>query len=193
MIIEFGLVDSNSKKLRGGIKMRKPYEKMLLSLLLSALVFSMILVPGTNANANEDNVHVLRESEISLYGPNPPGSGASTHDLSESPYNYQVAEVGYRVFTDKWLTGVSSMKVTVNDWKLIEQYAGTSDEVTISVCKSGFFGATCESKKITGLVEGSGDDVTFTNLSSSTKYYVRFEVPTNGNKYKFKGTISQAN
>lgn len=110
---------------------------------------------------------------------------------SVSDYNYQVLDVGYRVFTDKWLTGVSSMKVTVENWEILEEYAGTNDEVTISVCKHGFWGDTCDSQTITGLSEGDSDYVTFSGLDSSTKYYVRFEVPTNGNRYKFNGTISE--
>lgn len=172
--------------------MRKSYRKILLSLSMFVLVFSIVIVPGASANSNESDIHVLKESEFSTYGANPPGSGASTHNLSVSPYNYQVEQVGYRVFTDKWLTGVSSMKVTVENWELIEQYGGTSDKLTISVCQNGFWGDTCDSKTITGLNEGGSDYVTFNNLSSSTEYYVRFEVPTNGNKYKFNGKISES-
>jgi len=172
--------------------MREFYRKTMMLLLMFVLAFSVATVSGVSANSDESHIHVLKEPDFSTYGANPPGSNASTHDLSISNYNYQVRSVGYRVFTDKWLTGASSMKVTVENWELIEEYGGTNDKITISVCQSGFWGDTCTSKVITGLRKGGSDYVTFSNLDSSTKYYVRFEVPTNSNRYKFNGTISKS-
>lgn len=125
-------------------------------------------------------------SEIEPQGANPPSGFADTHDLSVSDYNYQVTNIGYRVYTSKWLTGVSSIKISVSNWKLLEEYHGaTKDQLTLRVYNSSK--KLVDSKTIT-IYSGSGS-ATFSGLSSTSKYYVCFEVPTNSNRYSFDGSI----
>jgi len=129
------------------------------------------------------------EALIVPYGASKPKSSASTHDLSISNYEYQVHEVGAAVYTDKWLTGVDSIKISVENWTILA-YSNTSQcySLTVSVYDSSdklvaSKGITIDSRSLTG-------SATLTGLTSSSKYYVRFSVSTNGNKYKFNGTIA---
>jgi hypothetical protein len=78
------------------------------------------------------------------------------------------------------------MDVLVDNWTILESYGGTSNIVTVRVFNSSKKEVT--SKKIT-ISHGYGT-ATFTGLTSSAKYYVCFEVPTNSNRYSFDGNIS---
>lgn len=160
------------------------------------LVASMALVLATGGSAYASgDYHELSitppnlESSnggITIFGANPPSSGASSHDVSVSDYNYQISKIGYRVYTDKWLTGTTSLKVTVDNWKLVEDYGGTSNSLTIAVHKSS--GGIVASKTI------NTNEVlraSFTDLTKSSNYYVSFSVPNNGNTYSFNGSISK--
>lgn len=125
---------------------------------------------------------------ITPFGESAPGSSASTHNLSVSSYNYQVTEIGYRVYTDKWFTGASSLKVTVTNWNKISGSAN-SNKLTIAVVNSS--GSVVASKTIDSVSVAASH--TFTGLSSTSKYYVYFQVPTNNNIFSFNGVISKAN
>lgn len=116
--------------------MRK--KKGIVSLMLS-LVLCLSMCMQVSA---KEEVYTLSPtppaiSEIEPQGANPPSGFADTHDLSVSDYNYQVTNIGYRVYTSKWLTGVSSIKISVSNWKLLEEYHGaTKDQLTLRVYNS---------------------------------------------------------
>ncbi len=163
--------------------------KKLLSVALSVI---MVLGMGTStlAAGDIDILTPIPPSPIGVgvqpYGANPPSSGADVHNLSISKYNYQVEDVGYRVYTSKWLTGASSIYVLVDNWTILKEYGGTNNKVTIRVFNSSKQEVT--SKEIT-IFNGYGS-ATLRGLSSTGKYYVCFEVPTNSNRYSFNGHIS---
>ena len=115
-----------------------------------------------------------------------PGSNASVHDLSVSSYNYQLADFGYQLFTDKWLTSDSGeISVSLVNFKTIEEYGGTKNKITFKLCDSS--GVLVSSEKT---VSGGSASVTWINIKPDKKYYVCFEVPTNGNRYSGNGSIS---
>lgn len=145
--------------------------------------------------ASSNEINTLSETppsnhsvdEIVPFGKNPPKWNASTHNLSVSPYNYQALDIGARLFTDKWITGATSIQVTVENWKHKEGYAPLNNQLTVQVYdESG--------KKIDGRIIIIGSTPHYANLSglsSNKKYYVLFEVPTNGNRYSFNGSIKK--
>ncbi|MFB5267342.1 hypothetical protein ACE41H_11185 [Paenibacillus enshidis] len=167
----------------------KKTNKIASSLLAGSMAF--ILTAGGSAFASDD-VHVLPTTPpaassdgITIFGQDPPKSSASTHNLSISDYNYQVEKVGYEVFTDKWLTGVSSMTVRVDNWQVIKDVA---DGYNLSIVVHNSSGNVVTYKTIDPRKIGVAK---FTGLSASNKYYVSFAVPNNGNLYKFNGSISK--
>ncbi|MGG4144338.1 hypothetical protein ABEW34_14530 [Paenibacillus algorifonticola] len=126
-------------------------------------------------------------SAITIFGVDPPSNDASVHDLSLNSYNYQVDYVGVEVFTAKWLKGKSTINVSVQDFKLTNGNADPTGYLYVNVCTGG--PSTCTSKKITVNQYGTGS-TSFSGLSTTTKYFVRFVVPNNGDKRTFYGTIS---
>jgi hypothetical protein len=70
-----------------------------------------------------------------------------------------------------------------------EFYGGTSNQLTVSVMNSS--GSVVTSKTITFASGYNSANISLSGLSSTTNYYVKFSVPTNGNKYSFDGTISK--
>ena len=167
--------------------MRK--KKGIVSLMLS-LVLCLAMCMSVSA---KEEVYTLSPtppaiSGVETRGANPPANSADTHDLSVSEYNYQVTKIGYQVFTSKWLTGADSIKISVSNWDTIDEHPGaTKNELTLKVYNSSK--KLVESKTIT-ISSGSGS-ATFKDLTSSSKYYICFEVPTNSNTYSFNGTISK--
>lgn len=164
-------------------------KKNIVSFMLSLILCFSMSIPVSA----KENVYILSQdspstSEIETRGANPPSSRADTHDLSISDYNYQVSDIGYKVFTSKFLTGVTSLKITVTDWKLTQSYTGAkNNELTLNIYDSKKNLIT--SKTIT-ISENKGS-ATFTGLSATSKYYICFEVPTNSNRYSFSGVISK--
>ncbi|MCH5263259.1 MAG: hypothetical protein J1F42_10125 [Lachnospiraceae bacterium] len=169
--------------------MRK--KKGLVSLMLS-LVLCMAMCMPVSASEGVDTLSPTppaAASEVEPRGANPPSSSADTHDLSVSSYSYQVTDMGYQVFTSKWITGASSIKITVSDWELLKEYTGAKkNELTLKVYNSSKKLVTSE----TITISDQSGSATLSGLTSTSKYYVCFEVPTNGNRYSFNGTISKA-
>lgn len=167
--------------------------KKVRSLLSMLIALAMIFTTGITCLAKDD-VHTLittppstqSSGGITTQGSSAPGSKASTHDLTVNNYNYQVQEVGAQVYTDKWLTGATSIKVTVNNWTKTTNGGSTLNRLTIYVINSK--GKVISSQQIDPTTTNS---VTLTGLTASAKYYVKFAVPTNGNKFSFDGTISK--
>ena len=104
-------------------------------------------------------------------------------DLSEDSYDFNVTSIGYRVYTNYWFTGTDTITVCVENWSKLSGSAPTN-ELTVELYSSGGLVGT-----YTMDMDYGSDAVDFTNLSSSMKYYVLFEVPTNGNRYAFDGYI----
>ena len=81
--------------------------------------------------------------------------------------------------------GILSCKVI---WELLREYPGaTNDQLTLIVYDS-------KDKKVTSKTITIDDTVgkaTLSGLKSGSKYYVCFEVPTNGNRYSYNGSISK--
>ena len=117
------------------------YKKRIVIFILT---FVLCMIMGVSVFAGEKN-NVLSSnppSELTVInnikkGKNPPAKKADTHDLSVSNYNYQVSDMGYRVYTSKWLKGASSIKISVSNWKLIDSYKGaTNNKLTVRVYNS---------------------------------------------------------
>lgn len=122
---------------------------------------------------------------FSTNGMNPPNSDSSSHNLSVSPYNYQVHQVGAQIYTDKILYGKTSMKVLVSNYEII---SGTGPKSNLYVYLYKANGTFVDKYSL-----GSGytSSYTFTGLDKNTKYFVGWSVTNAGNnKYAFDGTIS---
>lgn len=69
---------------------------------------------------------------------------------------------------------------------------GPGDRITINVCTGGIFSDNgVDSKTLTDMTGGITKQVTFSGLSSSEEYFIRFDVSNNSATYSFKGTISK--
>lgn len=164
-------------------------KKGIISLMLS-LVLCIAMCMQVSAS---EEVYTLSPtpptaSGIEARGKNPPSGSAGTHNLSDSSYSYEVTDMGARVYTNKWITGASSIKISVADWKLIEEYHGaTNDQLTLEVYDSNK--KLVDSETIT--ISKESASATFTGLTSTAKYYIGFRVPLNSNRYSFNGTISK--
>lgn len=112
-------------------------------------------------------------------------------DLRQNNYGYDVTNIGYRVYTNKWITGSSSIKISVADWKLIEEYHGAEKStLTIAVYDTSDRVVAKNTMKVTWSHDGTASgSMTLSGLNANLKYYVLFEVPTNSNRYSFNGTI----
>lgn len=165
---------------------------------LSIVLGVCLLIPSTTVFASEvedkesvgvesqvEDIHYLTEDLTR--GSKKPGANASVHNLSKSNYNYQLTDFGYRLYTDKWLTSSSGkISVSLSNFKTIEEHPGaTKNQITFRLYDSS--GLISSSKKT---VYGGSASTTFSNVKSGKKYYVAFEVPTNGNRYSGKGYIS---
>lgn len=131
-----------------------------------------------------EDVHYLTEDLTR--GSKKPGVNASVHDLSISNYNYQLTNFGYRLFTDKWLTSESGqISVSLSNFQTLEDYGGTNNKITFKLCDSSGVLVTSERT-----VSNGSASVTWINIKADKKYYVCFEVLTNGNRYSGYGYIS---
>ncbi|CAK7010887.1 hypothetical protein [Tissierella sp.] len=70
------------------------------------------------------------------YGASVPGKNADVHDLSSAKYKYDIDSVGYRVYTNKWLTGSTSIYISVGGWELIEYKGGIGNKLTLRIFDS---------------------------------------------------------
>jgi hypothetical protein len=166
-------------------------RKILKSIITLTIILSIFGASAIGVCA-EEAVHTLQDTpptlQLETRGKNPPSSSASTHNLTVSSYNYQVLDVGAQVFTDKWLTGVTKIKVSVENWELLESYYGaTNNKLTINVYDTNENYVTGQ----TITISNSVGSTTLSGLNSGSKYFIRFSVPLNENRYKFNGTISK--
>ncbi|MDA1771365.1 hypothetical protein PDJ95_08160 [Bacillus cereus] len=165
-------------------------KKKILAL-TAPLLLATTLATEASASTESFNVSttppVLVENDLTqnnvMYGAYPPGKNNSVHNIGISGYAYQVEKVGYRLFTDKWIKGKSTVKVSIRNWRVFDDYGG-SKALTVRIYNSS--GKAVGSKTLSS---PNGEVVTFSGLSSSQNYYVGFEVGRNGNKYSFNGSI----
>ena len=158
----------------------------------------MILGCNLVSFASEENTSDLPTvhdhlEETLVKGSKKPSSNAGTVNLTQNSYEYDVTNIGYRVYTNKWITGASTIKISVGDWKLIEEYIGAEkSKLTISVYDSNDMVVAKNTMTITWGQDGTGyGNMTLNGLNEGLKYYVLFEVPTNSNRYSFNGTIKK--
>ncbi|CAM3298773.1 hypothetical protein FITA111629_15165 [Filibacter tadaridae] len=164
-------------------------KKISSILFLTVLLFSsLIFSPQVEASSVNQLVPTapIDSEEYVPYGAKPPGSSASTHNISISRYNYQVARVGAQVYTDKFINGKTRMSIYVNNWKVLDDLGGSNNEMTIVLNNSSH--KTIASYTVT--IKNGSASAHFVGLNASTKYYITFVVPTNGNKYSFNGYIN---
>lgn len=168
--------------------------RKIVSILLTA---AMILGCNSVSFAAEENrtdlpiIHDRLEESL-IRGADRPSSSAETVDLSQNSYSYEVTDMGYRVYTNKWLTGAEKIHISVSNWTLLDDYGGEDSELTIAVYDSGNQVAAKNTIEITWSHEGTGyGGVDFAGLNANERYYVLFEVPTNSNRYSFDGLISK--
>ena len=172
----------------------KKLKKIVCILLAAAMILGCNLVSfASEVDVSElPTIHDhLVESLVK--GASKPSSSAGTVDLRQANYGYDVTSIGYRVYTNKWSTGADSIYVSVADWTLIEQYHGAEDsELTVAVYDSSDNVVAKNTIEIEWAHDGTGyGSLTLSGLNENGRYYVLFEVPTNGNRYSFNGIISR--
>ena len=155
------------------------------------MTLNMSLAAFTN------EIHTLSErpsisSEIEPHGTKPPVYN-SVHDLLKSNYNYNVESMGAVLYKYKRFKNVSNIYVDVNDFSHVcgasTLPANYKTKLTITLYNSSK--KEVGSKSITFTVsKDTYGDVSFINLDTYEEYYIKFSVPTSGNKWAFYGTVS---
>lgn len=164
-------------------------KKIASILFFAVLLFSFsIFSPQVEASSVNQLISTapMDSEEYVPYGASKPGSSASTHNISISPYNYQVARVGAQVYTDKFLSGKTYMSIYVNNWKILKDLGGSKNQMTIYLRNSKHK----EIARYPLTIKNGSASAHFVGLNASTKYYIEFSVPTNGNQYSFNGYIN---
>jgi hypothetical protein len=125
---------------------------------------------------------IIRERRL-LQGSKAP-TGTSFVDLANNDYSYYVEKIGYEVFTNSKLSGVTSMKVLVTYFNVLETNKYPKSDLTVTLYSD-------DGKSVGSFVVkyGKTGDKTFTGLNKSKKYYVKFGVPTNSQTYEIKGKV----
>ena len=140
--------------------------KLLLSMIL---VLSMCFIISTSCFA----------------AASPPSGTAPICDLSKGAYNYQVNSIGYRVYTDSWLTGESSYNISVYGWTCIVPN-GPPNYNSLTIYVYNTLGTIVSA---TTIDPTKTSVATLTGMSAGNHYYVCFQVPTNNNIWSFNGSI----
>lgn len=98
-------------------------KKVLCILLTAAMVLGCGLITYA-AKGDDPELPMIHDHlvETLVKGSSKPSASAGTVNLTQNNYSYDVTNIGYRVYTNKWITGASSINISVTDWKLIEEY-----------------------------------------------------------------------
>lgn len=136
---------------------------------------------------NPPRTIAISPGTITPYGEDAPGSSASTHDLSISDYNYQVFEVGYKIFTDKFLKGSATINVSIENFTKIQ--GSLEATKTVRVTLYGASGTIAGTRDVAINDGGGYGDCSFA-VYPQNKYYISFQPANDGNKYSFNGSIS---
>ncbi|MCD7998666.1 MAG: hypothetical protein LUH21_15680 [Clostridiales bacterium] len=133
-------------------------------------------------------IHEIMTENSFSRGAKPP-TGNSFVDLDINDYSYHVEKIGYQVYTNSKFSGVTSMFVSVTDYNVLDTTNSyPRSELTVTLYKDN--GSFVDSFKVD---YGSTGFKTFTGLSKTQKYYVKFSVPTNSQTYEIKGKIKKGN
>lgn len=152
----------------------------------------VVRISSTSVNAAQidfNEVHELTDTIPGLDNPltrdgNPPDISTDTvWDLRFAEYKYSIEEVGAQVYTDVFLTGKTSIKVTVGDMKVVSsESADKLYRTTVTLYDSN--GTSVASTNIT-----TNGNYTFTGLSATKKYYVKFSVRHDTTIWTWDGSI----
>ncbi|MCY9589868.1 hypothetical protein [Paenibacillus chitinolyticus] len=154
-----------------------------------------VTIPATSELINP-NVPIHKLSIIPPTGLNPGGftpfgedapTGNTATNLADNDYNYSVDKLGYKVYTNAFFTGVSKMRVSINNFKQLSGVA-TGKNITITLYKSN---GSAVSSTTLDMSATTADYTNFSGLDTNTRYYVLFSTKTNDNTYSFNGTISK--
>lgn len=136
---------------------------------------------------------------ITPYGTSAP-SKSNEQNISNKSYYYSIDYIQSTLYTAKWLTGVTKMKVTIENWKIIESGSNVNFNGNLEVTLYNSKKRAIDSKSIelpalskdkNGRVQIYGKtNTTFEDLSASEKYYIGFTVG-GGKTVSFDGTISK--
>ena len=172
----------------------KKVKKILCIMLTVAMVLGCSLISfATEGDAHKLPIVHDHLVETMTRGVKKPSSSAGTVNLTQNDYSYDITKIGYRVYTNKWITGASSINVSVLDWKLIEEHPGAEkSKLTIAVYDASDKVVAKNTMDINWAHDNTGyGTMTLSGLNANLKYYVLFEVPTNSNSYSFNGTIEK--
>ena len=175
---------------------------------IACLVLVLCTVFSISAGAADINyvdhmslVPPTYDYNVQPYGTNPPGSSADTHNLSVSGYNYQIDHIETSLYTSKWVTGATDLKVTVEDFTILNWGSGPITTLYVEVYNSSK--KLVDSKTLIiqprrydsygNVVEYAPGYAYLSGLSSSQKYYVKFKLGNtmSNNSVAFHGTISK--
>ena len=167
------------------MKKTKRITALFLTLLM-LLTHSTLVMASTleyHRGSSGDGVDILSDL---MRGSKKP-STSKVKNLANETYDYKVTSIGARVYTNYWFTGTETIGVIVDNWSKI---SGSADNNNLTVKlynnKSLIQTSTRNMEE-----EGGMTVVDFQNLDANEKYYVLFEVPTNGNRFSFDGYITQ--
>lgn len=171
-------------------------KKTVSTILVFVCIFSICLISFASSENEPNRLSENPPSnsfsgDIQPHGPNPPSKDASVHDLSTGSYKYEATDMGYRLYTNKWLTGSRSIYISVSGWELLKYDGGTGNKLTLRIFDASSKEVASKTITIDNWDSGGSGSASFSGLSESSKYYVCFEVPTNGNRYAFNGSISK--
>lgn len=167
------------------MKLCKKFMSMLVcAVMLAAMTSSVLAV----------EIHELSPTPPTEYtdsltrGKTPPDDSTGFVNLANKNYSYTVKSVGAQVYTDKWLYGVDRIKVTVNNYRRIDDPDDhrSYDGVTVKVYDSNddlvdYAFVDCSTQPYSGsckLDTPSGD------------FYVEFSPVRDYYLYAFSGVIS---
>ena len=143
--------------------------------------------PGDLPPIQDEDNHLLIETPQSRSA-SFPASGAIYY-LSNGSYSFSLVELGYRLYTNVWLrTTTGTIRVTLSNWTVLEDYGGTNNKVTIRLYNKSHQNVQTTTRTVS---PGNTYVTTFHSLNKNTDYCVCFEVTTNGNSYSARGRISQ--
>lgn len=89
-------------------------KKALCILLTMAMVLGCTFASFA---AEEDELPVIYDHLVETFTKDEkkPPLSAETVNLTQNNYKYDVTSIGYRVYTNKWITGATSISVSVAD------------------------------------------------------------------------------
>lgn len=161
---------------------------------IASMLSAVVCLSSLTAFATNQNVYTLQEtppsnSDVLPTGIDPPYD-AGTHDLTSGPYDYQVDSMGAQLYTDRWITGASHLKITVDYFMHIDGSPAYSyDTVKFTLMNSAHQEVSSVSVNV-----GDGRPKTcyIRRIVASHRYYIKIEVTNDRLLKTFGGRISKA-